>query len=214
MYILFKRIIFTILLVSHLFSCSKEKEKIEPPVVIDEIYIGLSPNIQELVPKELLHSMEEAGMVINRGFSPPILVDSYLYTPSTLKATTDPYDSYQAGYQTADCKVNFYNQNIENNSISFDYKNGPESGFGLGALIAGTNQEFTIFAKVKSKHTNGSEVDIINVLSAKLDSNSLKNFHLAYFMLDDYGDPTNTWMEEGVGRIIYDADFISEQEPF
>lgn len=33
-------------------------------------------------------------------------------------------------------------------------------------------------------------------------------------MLEDYGDATNTWMEEGVGRIIYDADFISEQEPF
>jgi hypothetical protein len=187
-------------------SCNKDGN--------DKINNELSQDIQNLVSPDILAAIEDLGIIINRGTNPPIIENSYFCSPFVLKITSDPNDSFNPGYRFADYKVRFHNQDNQKLKLSLDYKNGPENGSGIGSFISGENNKFSIFSSLTSQHTNGSEASFILVISGTLDNGGVKDFYLANFMLNDYGDPTDVWMEEGQGRIIYDSDGFSEETTF
>lgn len=193
------------LLIGFLFITSCEKEKVTPKV--DEN--GLTKEITDLVPQEILDEMEELGMPIHGGAAPPLIEETFLGTPFILLSSNRPGDV--PGQEFADYQVTFYGQDNDDLSIMVNYKSGPENGTGLGSFIVGENGYFSVFVELNTTHTNGSTAQQVSVISGKLVSNGIEDMHLAAFMIDDNGDPEDVWIENGEGRVIHDEDGFSEQ---
>jgi hypothetical protein len=152
-------------------------------------------------------------MPINTGSTPPNMEKIYYADPFILVSSNIPTD--YVGQSFTAYLVKFHDQNNASLSIKLDYINEPESGTGLGGFIAGSNNSFSVFAKVHC--TNGNtQADMIQVISGtisdKIDSAGIRNFYFANFMLNNYGNPDGYWIKDGQGRIIYDSDGFSPEE--
>lgn len=167
---------------------------------------GLSEDITELVPQEILDEMENLGMTINGGGSPPSLAAAYLATPFILKSSN--IDSDSPGMTFADYEVTFYEQDNTYLKIKYSYTNGPESGEGLGGFIVGEDNKFTVFVEVTSTAYE-EEVTMVHVVSGIMGDEGINDLYFANFMIDNNGNPNGYWIGDGQGRVIYDEDGFS-----
>lgn len=176
------------------FSCQKEQ-------------LELSKEIQNIVPDETLNVITSLGMPINKGTKPTNLENYYKVSPLTLKATNIPSD-FAIGYVFSDYKFRLYDQDNSSLSIKFDYVAGSETGTGLGGFISGSGSDFSVFVKV---HTirSGSTAEVLHIISGTITAEGIKDFYFSNFMLEDYGDPQNFFIEKEQGRVFYDSDGVS-----
>lgn len=193
-----------LVLAAVLFGCKKEEA--EPKV--DEN--GLTREINDLVPQYILDEMQELGMPINGGATPPDLEDTYLASPFVLKNSNIPADI--PGTLFADLEFHFYGQNNQDLTIMIDYitSNGfyTEQGEGLGSFIVGDECSFSVFVEVDLT-INGDPAKALNVYSGEVVNKGIENFHYANFFLEDYGDPNGVFIEVGEGRVLCDQDRFS-----
>ncbi len=199
---------FVLLATSVVFNgCRKEEEEEEEG--IDPVYNGLSSDIQNIIPADILNKIIDLGMPIHRGDNPPNFENTYFITPLILIQTTVPND-YDLGTQFLDMEVTFYEQNNNNLTVKIDYIQGTQTGIGRGGFIAGEDNKFTVFAAIDVE-ISGYHADMIEIYSAKVVSGGLNDFYLANFMIDNYGDPGGVgFIPNGTGRILYDSDGFSE----
>lgn len=169
---------------------------------------GLSKEINDLVPEYILTEIENLGMVINTGNTPPDLEASFYVSPFILKASNRPGDT--PGLQFADYEVTLYEQNNPDLNIKYDYVNGPESGTGLGGFVVGENNDFSVFVEVTAQ-ANGETVSLIHVISGTRVDGGIEDFYFANFMLDNNGNLNGYWIEDGEGRVVYDSDGYSPE---
>jgi len=180
-------------------SCKKDEEELEVDLNED----GLSEDITNLVPQEILDEMETLGMTINGGGSPPSLAGTFHATPFILKSSNIESDT--PGYSFADYFVTFSDQDNSYLKIKYSYTNGPESGEGLGGFIVGEDNVFTVFVEVTAKAYE-EEVTMVHVVSGKLLDDAIQDLYFANFMIDNNGNPNGYWIGDGQGRVIYDED--------
>ncbi len=181
-------------------SCEKDEEDDDKNLNED----GLTQEITDLVPQDILDEMEALGMEINGGGNPPSLENTYLATPFILQNSNISTD-YE-GMTFPDFYATFEEQNNDNLTIEYSYQNGSESGSGLGGFIVGENNDFTVFVGVTSENYYGELAENVQVISGTLESDMILNFQLALFMLDNNDNPSGAWIENGQGRVIYDED--------
>jgi hypothetical protein len=177
-------------------SCRKDGETLD-----------LSKDIQNIVPDSTLNKIIALGMPINKGTKPTDLRNIYEATPYILKATNVPND-FALGYAFADYKFRLYDQDNDKLTIKLDYVNGPESGTGIGGFVSGNGSDFSVFVKVHAVNS-GSPAEILQIISGTITADGIKNFYFSNFMLEDYGDPKNLWINKEQGRVIYDSDGTS-----
>jgi hypothetical protein len=169
----------------------------------------LSQQIHNIVPDSIITKMKNLGMQINGGTTPPDLQHIYYVDPFVLKSSNISYD--YPGKLFASYLVQFYAQDNTALSIKLNYINGNETGTGLGGFISGSDNSFSVFAKVRAE-IDGDSAYVIEVLSGTIVTGAIKNFYYANFMLDNYGNPDGVFIEQGEGRIIYDSDGTSEEQ--
>jgi|ERR1035437_2178313 hypothetical protein len=181
-------------------NCKKEKVKEKDKTA----EVVLSQNIQNMVPDSILTKIVRLGMVINKGNTPPGMVNSYKVSPYTLKCTTITGD-YNIGSIFADYNFRLYDQDNINLTVKLGYVNGNEIGTGLGGYTAGSGDGFSIFVKVRATCFT-SQADILQIISGTVSSDGIHNFCFANYMLNNYGNPLGLWMDNGQGRVFFDAD--------
>ena len=181
-------------------NCKKEKVKDKDKTA----EVVLSQNIQNMVPDSTLTKIVGLGMIINKGNTPPGLVNTYKVSPYTFKCTNITGD-YVLGSIFADYNFRLYDQDNINLTVKLDYVNGKETGTGLGGFTSGNGNNFSIFVKVKSTCLT-SQADILQIISGTIDSEGIHNFCFANYMLNNYGNPLGVWMDNGQGRVFFDAD--------
>jgi hypothetical protein len=184
-----------------LMTC--EKEDASPQV--DEN--GLTREITDLVPAEILEEMIALGMPINGGINPPVLNATYLGSPFILISSNRPGD--YAGQLFSDYQVTFSGQKNNDLTIMVDYLSGPESGTGIGSFIVGEGCKFSVFVEINSFHTGGTTAKFVHVISGSLVNNGIEDMYFANFMIDNNGNSQGIWIENGEGRIIHDQDGFS-----
>ncbi|MBK8566685.1 MAG: hypothetical protein IPN76_25990, partial [Saprospiraceae bacterium] len=195
-------LIFPIFLLAFIVGC--EKEEIEPKV--DEN--GLTREITDLVPQSTLDEMKRLGMPINGGANPPLLENTYYASPFILLSSNRPGDV--PGFEFADYSVTFHHQNNQALTVMVDYENGPESGEGVGSYIVGDDCSFSVFVEINAVHSFGGAARLIHVISGTLANDGIEALYFANFMIDNNGNPSGIWIEEGEGRVVYDQDGFSE----
>lgn len=194
----------SLILSSILMLSSCEKEDNTPEVNED----GLTRDVTDLVPQEILDEMENLGLPIYGGIAPPNIEGRFVASPFILLGSNRPSDT--PGYQFQDYYVTFKEQDDRELTIMMDYENGTETGNGLGSFIVGEGNRFSVFVEVISEQS-GETASVVNVISGELTSTGIKDLYFANFMLDNRGNPSGYWIEEGEGRVIFDSDGFSEQ---
>jgi len=197
-----KIFIFFCLLLMLTQSCSDD-EDFGP--ALDEN--GLTPDITNLVPQAIIDEMLRLGMPIHGGANPPALEGTYLGSRMVLFDSNRPSDF--TGQTFSNLRLTLRGQNNDNLSILVDYLNGPESGEGLGSFVVGDGCKFSIFVEVNSMNA-GTDAQAVFVFSGFLEENGIRDFYLANFMIDNFGNPAGVWIENGEGRVIHDQDGFSE----
>ncbi|QNL21041.1 hypothetical protein HZR84_03490 [Hyphobacterium sp. CCMP332] len=187
-------------------SCKKDKEPEPVQKTVEDN--GLTKDINDLVPADVLAEMENLGMIINRGGTPPPLNGIFLGSKFILKNSNIPEDFI--GYRYPDFKVQFTSFNQYNLSVQLDYVNKFESGSGLGAFIVGKGDAFSVFAEVESEK-EFENATFAYVISGSIVNDTIRDMHVANFMLDNNDNPNLIWIENGEGRILYDKDGDSER---
>lgn len=164
---------------------------------------GLTRDINDLIPANVLTSIKNIGMTIYTGETPPTLNKIYSATPFLLQNTSVPND-FDIGHAFAEYRFQFQNQNNTNLTVTFSYKAGTETGTGIGAWIVGTGNNFTVFAEIESQ-ISGSTAQTVTIISGTLTDTGVTNLKMAYWMLDNNGD-TSTWIGNNTGRVFHDSD--------
>jgi len=72
----------------------------------------------------------------------------------------------------------------------------------------GEDNSFSVFVEVNADYS-GSKAKIVMIISGKLTDNGIKDLYFANFMIDNYGNESGYWIDNGQGRVIYDKDGFS-----
>jgi hypothetical protein len=172
----------------------------------DDIKTGLSEDIQNLVPDSLLQTIKDLGMHVNEGLTPPDIENIYLGSPFELVSSN--IDGDTPGHLFADFRVRFSDQNNDDLTVKVSYTNGSEEGKSLGSFVSGNGNDFSVFVKMTSTSLD-TEADLLLIISGTKVTEGIKDLYYSIFMLNNYGNANDYWIENGKGRVIYDSDGIS-----
>jgi hypothetical protein len=204
----------TILMVCLTLSLSSCSEDDPTDITVDEN--GLTRDITDLVPQAILDEMETLGMPINGGVNPPDIEGIFTQAPVVLLASNIENDNIGTTY--ASKEIAFSNQNNDNLTVNYDgveYDSDTGNIYntreGFGGFLVGDGCNFTIFIEVISTDNNDHTNQLVEVYSGCISEEGITDLHNALFMIDDNGDPSNVYIENGQGRVFYDSDGLSER---
>jgi hypothetical protein len=171
---------------------------------------GSIPEIDDLVPPEILDAIEDLGQTINWGNTPPIIEGSYFVSPLVL-VKSNFWDFYSPGTVFDDEYITFSSQNNDDQTVQVSYSQGGSVGNGTGSFIVGHDNVFSVFVPVVSIDEYGLQRDLVEVYSGELVDGGIRNWQQTLLMIDDHGDPMNKYIENGQGRLFKDGDGFSER---
>jgi len=166
---------------------------------------GLTREIRDMVPEEILERIEEAGMAINTGDNPPVLEGTFFISPILLVSSNIAGDN--PGQRFSDYYYSFSKQNNHNLTIEVSIQSDTSSGDGTGGFIVGENGRFTIFVEADINGSNGW-AKTAEIISGEVKANGIGNLEISLVMLEKTG---SGYIEVGEGRIVNDGDGFSEK---
>ena len=174
--------------------------EVTPPV--DE---GLTNDVHNIVPDDILDKFKELGIAINGGYFPPNIEGTYSISPLVL-VKSNFADDISPGNKFDDMIITFSNQNNAKQTIICDYDQGAQIGNGLGSFITGFGNKFSVFTEVSGTF-DGEPFKSVDIYSGEITSSGIKNFHQAGIVtLEASGT-----IKRGQGRLVYDSDGFSER---
>ncbi len=174
---------------------------------------GFSSEIQKIVPQNVLNDLRSKGMTINEGKIPPSVEGIYRLAPNELLSPYGEEDAYDKGDVITAYRYQFLDQSDDNQSVKINYKseNGSDKATGLGSLVAGHGNKFTIFAEVKGRASSVDYTSLI-IISGEITSTGITDFQQSLYLTQKSENP-----EKGVliplnsGRVWIDQDKIAEK---
>jgi hypothetical protein len=150
-------------------ACGK-KETVDPNV-------GFSAAVQKVAPQATIDALRKLGMTINEGTVPPNVTGIFLESPTILMATYAG-DTKVVGDKVVDYTYKFFEPSSDNTTIKVSYKSSVGDATGLGSVVAGNGNFFTIFSELTS--TSGNVY--INIISGEITSTGIKNWQDSYVL--------------------------------
>lgn len=174
-------------LVMSMASCNKDEKECPEPLIESN---GLSANINNLVPEEVITVLQDLSVPIHRGGAPPVVNGVYNLEPVIL------YNSNVAGDITgtrfSDGRLKLEQQDQGNLKIVFNMKQFNDQGVtsstyeGIGSFISGHGNYFSIFVPSKDHDLQEDERSLsVIIISGEITPNGLSDFHMALTMLDN-----------------------------
>ncbi|MCL2129282.1 MAG: hypothetical protein FWH35_02900 [Treponema sp.] len=166
---------------------------------------GLTKEIHNIIPDDILEAFKELGIEINGGKNPPNIEGTFLVSPLLL-IESNFSDSLSPGYRFDDNQITFSKQDNANLTVVLDYINGPQIGSGLGSFITGSGNKFSVFTEI-SGTLYGSPYKSVEICSGEITSSGIANYYWA-FMITEEAPST---VKRGQGRLGNDGDGFSER---
>lgn len=175
----------------------------------DDGFDGSRRSIEDFFNPELVEALEDLGIDINTGNTPPNIEGTFFASPLILKVSTVPTDII--GTQFYDIAFTFSNQNNQELTIDFLGVSVIETDVGNGSFISGEGNKFSIFLKTESTIGNYPAESAITI-SGTFTTDGINELHMAYLMLDNKGNIEEVYIDNNQGRLLYDSDSISEKD--
>lgn len=187
-------------------GCGDKDDPVYPAV---QQFDGSQQSVESYVTPELLATMEGLGLNVNLGNTPPAIAGDFMDSPNILESTNISNDT--PGSTFADTLFHLENFNALTNTIGISYTatGTVETSTGIGAVVSGHDQFFTVMAKQKVTHDAGT-ADSIMMVSGELTDAGIVNFQFAIFMLDNHGLPT--FIANNTGRLFHDGDNLAAKQ--
>ncbi|MEQ8525276.1 hypothetical protein [Gracilimonas sp.] len=181
----------------------------------------LPPEVKEIVPDDLLATVEDSlGVSVNRGSSPPNIESLLAGTqkakpPEGVTVIMEPFELVETVVPDDDEDQLFYdmyvrmgNQNTDNEEIDISMRHRQQSvSTGLGGYITGEDSSFTIFAEQESER-EGETIRSVRVFSGIVTEDGIDNPQLALMMKENAG--FDDIIPNGTGRSFDDGDGLAE----
>jgi len=173
---------------------------------------GLSEDINNLIPDNILEAIGDLGIEINGGKNPPNIEGTYFVDTLVLVKSTaggnivTQWDKY----------VTFSKQDNTALTIDADYTMqlegdvGPMSSKGPGSYIVGEGNKFTVVVD-GTREQGGFTAKTVEIFSGEISDLGILNYHWAVMMIDNSGNPLNVWIADGTGYAKKDGDGFSEK---
>ncbi|SHI88279.1 hypothetical protein SAMN05444280_107100 [Tangfeifania diversioriginum] len=173
---------------------------------------GLSRDINDFIPQDILDILDSLDMPINTGGNPANIEGTFLMNPSILMSSNIETDII--GFEFNELLISFFEQNNDELTITTQYveEDASQEGEGYGSFLVGEGNDFSVFAKNMTYDTfdNDSALNTI-IFTGTIGEEGIEDLHVAVVMLNDFGDPNNQYIEIGDSRVLYDEDAISER---
>ncbi|HHW81595.1 MAG TPA: hypothetical protein GX746_07890 [Bacteroidales bacterium] len=182
-------------------------------------YNGLTEDINEFLPEEILDEIKDLGLTIHTGTTPPNIEGVYSLSPQVLKNSNRPYDVI--GQRYADSRIQISSQDNSKLTASFesvelDFEGNVISSSigddGYIAYLVGDESNFSLFIRVVSTRTTGESAELVYAYSGIIGEDSIESLHLVLIMVDNNGRD-DIFIANGEGRLFYDEDGVSERIP-
>ena len=174
---------------------------------------GLTQDIREFMPNDILQKIEDLGMPIYDGIAPPNITGTFFMSPCILKASN--FDEFDAiGYLFDDATIIYSNQDNKNHTIRVfqnNLRDNSVGGNGTGGFIVGKDKNFTVFVKIVDVDTHGHKAIGAMLYSGTMSDLGIRNLHCTTVMIDNGGNPDDNLIENGQSRLLYDSDGLSER---
>ena len=210
----YKRIVYTVLLTllcsTLAVGCLKEGEDtvILPPYPLeDKPTTGYGDGTADAVIPEAIRETFKQYMPIHEGKYPPNIEGQYLVSPLVLVYTSD--GQFEPGREFADEYYSFEDQT--SNGICKAYtRELTSTGRADTVWIVGQDNKFTAFFVEKGYYNDSAGTWYVtsNLISGEITESGIRDFHLAFIMLDKY-DPTSIIMDVNEYRVFKDDDGLA-----
>ncbi len=180
-----------------------------PQVQPIAVFSGSHQSIENYVTPELLETMEGLGLKINEGSTPSAISGEFLDAPNILQASN--IEGSVPGSVFANTYFKFERQNLLTNTIDISYRTpgNTETSSGIGTVISGHDDYFSVIAKQKTVHASGTADGVI-IVSGRLTDAGIEDFQFAIFMLDNHGDAS--FIANNKGRLFHDQDNVAVKQ--
>jgi len=166
---------------------------------------GLTKDIHNIIPKDIMKKFKELGIEINEGNNPPNIEGTYFVSPFVL-VKSNFNDNMLPGDRFSDMEITFSGQNNTKQTVVTDYINGTQIGNGLGSFITGSGNKFSVYYECSGTYF-GLPFKSVDIYSGEITSTGIKNFQYATIVTE----PNTYTIKRGEGRLAHDSDKFSEK---
>jgi hypothetical protein len=174
--------------------------------------MNLTEDIHNLIPDNILEAIEDIGIEINGGKSPPNIEGTYFVDTLQLVKTTTGTDIAKQWNKY----VTFSGQDNTTLTINVDYtmqtenSSNPMSSKGPGSYIVGEGNKFTVVVD-GTREQAGYTAKTVEIFSGEISDTGIINYHWAVMMIDNNGNPLDIWIQNSTGYTKKDGDGFSER---
>ncbi len=208
-----KHYIYLFIITISLSSCSKDDDT----VILERE--GTIESVKGWANSEIIDALENLGLTIYEGNTPPNIEGDYQMSERVLEATNVPNDN-PIGFRVAKLNMSFTNQNNGTFTTNFNGSQISSTDNSIistlavdnyleNSFIIGSGNFFTAFFKVISTRDSGTEALQIYVISGELTEDGISGMRNGIFMLDNFGQPG--YLENNFGRIFKDDDGMADR---
>ena len=172
--------------------------------------------IGQVIPDEMREQMEPYIHIYD-GSNPPNIEGDYLVSPAMLYYDSKTQLGLDYGYQFSDSYIRFLHQNMIQNTLDYEEKQGSSVSEGKGAFISGEGDKFSVFFNTESIiYRSGFNIYTKEalVISGIKTNDGIKDLEYAFVMVEKNNDLDDELMDVGAFRVIIDGDYISYFNPW
>lgn len=163
--------------------------------------------VDTILVSPLIELLEEQGMPVYTGTTPPDVSGSYLISTVTLILSNIADD--EVGDEYNDAVLTFSNYQANKLLITQTLTQSNSVLYGEAAQISGSGNNFTVAHTIEGTTDDGVYTKMAVVCSATKTSAGLTNLWYAYWMREKRNDTGHNYMDVGDYRVITDKDGLA-----
>lgn len=161
--------------------------------------------VENFATPELIASLTDLGFDFNDGQDTPDISGTFTFSNVILVSSNVENDA-PAGTRFNDNTVQFSNLNPEERTFTFSItENGTSQGETEATFYSGVGDQFSAYVRT-SINIEGIAPVLLYSISGTITEEGITNAQLSLLMLDDKGDPQETLIDNGEGRLFKDED--------
>lgn len=196
----------TVTVVFLMLACDSESD--QPEVDAD----GLTAEVRQFVPPDVLNGLAEIGHPINGGSNPPNINGTFYASPLILAGSNLAGDTLPMGTVIDSIYLMFSNQSGD---LDLDAIYSSVKGAGLTpdrSYVVGEGCRFTVFSKYDNTTPAGAPWASLRIVSGCLTEAGIENAFYTNVLLEDNDEAFGDGWQPGQGRMFSDADGLAERQ--